>query len=173
MVLIFTGNGKGKTTAAIGLCIRALGWQKKVCMIQFLKSPDFKSGEIDLLKKIGVELYQTGIGFSWKKTPQQQIESIKCAWELCKKVLLCEKYDIIILDEIINIFCMRTISVANFLNEKDLIAVLQKVKNTTDVVLTGRNASQILIDYADLVTDMKEIKHYYKKGIKAKKGLEY
>ena len=62
---------------------------------------------------------------------------------------------------------------ANFLNEKDLIAVLQKVKNTTDVVLTGRNASQILIDYADLVTDMKEIKHYYKKGIKAKKGLEY
>ncbi len=68
---------------------------------------------------------------------------------------------------------MRTISVANFLNEKDLIAVLQKVKNTTDVVLTGRNASQILIDYADLVTDMKEIKHYYKKGIKAKKGLEY
>ncbi len=142
MILIFTGNGKGKTTAAIGLCIR-------------------------------VELYQTGIGFSWKKTPQQQIESIKCAWELCKKVLLCEKYDIIILDEIINIFCMRTISVANFLNEKDLIAVLQKVKNTTDVVLTGRNASQILIDYADLVTDMKEIKHYYKKGIKAKKGLEY
>ena len=68
---------------------------------------------------------------------------------------------------------MRTISVANFLNEKDLIAVLQKVKNTTDVILTGRNASQILIDYADLVTDMKEIKHYYKKGIKAKKGLEY
>ncbi len=68
---------------------------------------------------------------------------------------------------------MRTISVANFLNEKDFIAVLQKVKNTTDVVLTGRNASQILIDYADLVTDMKEIKHYYKKGIKAKKGLEY
>ena len=77
MVLIFTGNGKGKTTAAIGLCIRALGWQKKVCMIQFLKSPDFKSGEIDLLKKMGVELYQTGIGFSWKKTPQLQIESIK------------------------------------------------------------------------------------------------
>ena len=53
MILIFTGNGKGKTTAAIGLCIRALGWQKKVCMIQFLKSPDFKSGEIDLLKKMG------------------------------------------------------------------------------------------------------------------------
>ena len=108
MVLLYTGQGKGKTTAAIGLCIRALGWEKKVCMVQFLKSPDFESGEIKLLKKLNIELYQTGIGYSWTKTPQQQIECIQKAWRLCKEILLCGKYDMVILDEIVNVFCMRS-----------------------------------------------------------------
>ncbi|USF31412.1 cob(I)yrinic acid a,c-diamide adenosyltransferase [Clostridium sp. MD294] len=173
MVLLYTGKGKGKTTAAIGLCIRALGWGKKVCMIQFLKSPEFESGEIKLLKKLNVTLYQTGLGYSWTKTPQQQIDCIQKAWELCKKVLLCEKYDMIILDEIVNVFCMKTVCVSDFLTEENLIEVLQNTKKTMDIVLTGRNASTKLIEYADLVTEMKNIKHYYKKGIKAIKGLEY
>ncbi len=173
MVLLYTGQGKGKTTAAIGLCIRALGWEKKVCMIQFLKSPDFESGEIKLLKKLNIELYQTGIGYSWTKTPQQQIECIQKAWRLCKEILLCGKYDMVILDEIVNVFCMKTLCVSDFLTEQDLIAVLQNTKKTMDIVLTGRNASKKLIEYVDLVTEMKAIKHYYQKGIKAIKGLEY
>ncbi len=173
MVLLYTGHGKGKTTAAIGLCIRALGWEKKVCMIQFLKSPDFESGEIKLLKKLNIELYQTGIGYSWTKTPQQQIECIQKAWRLCKEILLCGKYDMVILDEIVNVFCMKTLCVSDFLTEQDLIAVLQNTKKTMDIVLTGRNASKKLIEYVDLVTEMKAVKHYYQKGIKAIKGLEY
>ncbi|MCI9355477.1 MAG: cob(I)yrinic acid a,c-diamide adenosyltransferase [Firmicutes bacterium] len=173
MVLLYTGQGKGKTTAAIGLCIRALGWEKKVCMIQFLKSPDFESGEIKLLKKLNIELYQTGIGYSWTKTPQQQIECIQKAWRLCKEILLCGKYDMVILDEIVNVFCMKTLCVSDFLTEQDLIAVLQNTKKTMDIVLTGRNASKKLIEYVDLVTEMKAVKHYYQKGIKAIKGLEY
>ncbi len=173
MVLLYTGQGKGKTTAAIGLCIRALGWEKKVCMIQFLKSPDTESGEIKLLKKLNLELYQTGIGYSWTKTPQQQKECIQKAWQLCKKILLCGKYDMVILDEIVNVFCMKTVCVSDFFTEDDLIAVLQNTKNTMDIVLTGRNASKKLIEYADLVTEMKCVKHYYQKGIKAVKGLEY
>lgn len=173
MVLLYTGQGKGKTTAAIGLCIRALGWEKKVCMIQFLKSPDTESGEIKLLKKLNLELYQTGIGYSWTKTPQQQKECIQKAWQLCKKILLCGKYDMVILDEIVNVFCMKTVCVSDFFTEDDLIAVLQNTKNTMDIILTGRNASKKLIEYADLVTEMKCVKHYYQKGIKAVKGLEY
>ncbi len=173
MILLYTGQGKGKTTAAIGLCIRALGWEKKVCMIQFLKSPDTESGEIKLLKKLNLELYQTGIGYSWTKTPQQQKECIQKAWQLCKKILLCGKYDMVILDEIVNVFCMKTVCVSDFFTEDDLIAVLQNTKNTMDIVLTGRNASKKLIEYADLVTEMKCVKHYYQKGIKAVKGLEY
>jgi len=142
-------------------------------MIQFLKSPDTESGEIKLLKKLNLELYQTGIGYSWTKTPQQQKECIQKAWQLCKKILLCGKYDMVILDEIVNVFCMKTVCVSDFFTEDDLIAVLQNTKNTMDIVLTGRNASKKLIEYADLVTEMKCVKHYYQKGIKAVKGLEY
>lgn len=173
MVLLYTGAGKGKTTAAIGLCIRALGWGKKVCIIQFLKSPEVACGEIHLLQKMDIDLYQTGIGFSWEKTAQQQRDCIKKAWELSKNILFSEKYDMIVLDEIINVFCMKSITVSDFLTEQDLITVLQKTKKDIDIVLTGRNAKKELIEYADLVTEMKEVKHYYQKGVKAIKGLEY
>lgn len=173
MVLLYTGKGKGKTTAAIGLCIRALGWGKKVCMIQFLKSPDVECGEINILKKIGIDLYQTGIGYSWTKTSEQQKECIKKAWELSKNILFSKKYDMVVLDEIVNVFCMKSVTVCDFLTEQHLMEVLENRRNTIDVVLTGRNASNQLIEYADLVTEMKEIKHYYQKGIKAIKGLEY
>ncbi|HIT88568.1 MAG TPA: cob(I)yrinic acid a,c-diamide adenosyltransferase [Candidatus Coprocola pullicola] len=173
MVLLHTGDGKGKTTAAMGLCLRAVGWGKNICMIQFLKSPDFLCGESKMLEKIGVELHQTGIGYSWTKTEQQQRESLKKAWELTKEKLFCSKYDMIVLDEIVNVFSMKTVSVNDFLTEEDLIMALEKRKKTIDVVLTGRNADKKLIEYADLVTEMKAVKHYYQNGVTAKKGLEY
>ena len=173
MVLLHTGDGKGKTTAAMGLCLRAVGWGKNICMIQFLKSPDFLCGESKMLEKIGVELHQTGIGYSWTKTEQQQRESLPKAWELTKEKLFCSKYDMIVLDEIVNVFSMKTVSVNDFLTEEDLIMALEKRKKTIDVVLTGRNADKKLIEYADLVTEMKAVKHYYQNGVTAKKGLEY
>ena len=173
MVLLHTGDGKGKTTAAMGLCLRAVGWGKNICMIQFLKSPDFLCGESKMLEKIGVELHQPGIGYSWTKTEQQQRESLKKAWELTKEKLFCSKYDMIVLDEIVNVFSMKTVSVNDFLTEEDLIMALEKRKKTIDVVLTGRNADKKLIEYADLVTEMKAVKHYYQNGVTAKKGLEY
>ena len=173
MVLLHTGDGKGKTTAAMGLCLRAVGWGKNICMIQFLKSPDFLCGESKMLEKIGVELHQTGIGYSWTKTEQQQRESLKKAWELTKEKLFCSKYDMIVLDEIVNVFSMKTVSVNDFLTEEDLIMALEKRKKTIDVVLTGRNAGKKHIEYADLVTEMKAVKHYYQNGVPAKKGLEY
>ena len=173
MVLLHTGDGKGKTTAAMGLCLRAVGWGKNICMIQFLKSPDFLCGESKMLEKIGVELHQTGIGYSWTKTEQQQRESFKKVWELKKEKLFGSKYDMIVLDEIVNVFSMKTVSVNDFLTEEDLIMALEKRKKTIDVVLTGRNAGKKLIEYADLVTEMKAVKHYYQNGVTAKKGLEY
>ena len=126
-----------------------------------------------MLEKIGVELHQTGIGYSWTKTEQQQRESLKKAWELTKEKLFCSKYDMIVLDEIVNVFSMKTVSVNDFLTEEDLIMALEKRKKTIDVVLTGRNAGKKLIEYADLVTEMKAVKHYYQNGVTAKKGLEY
>lgn len=173
MVLLYTGDGKGKTTAAIGLCIRALGWGKKVCIIQFLKSPAVECGEINMLKKMDIDLYQTGIGYSWTKTPQQQKECIKKAWELSKNILFSEEYDMVVLDEIVNVFCMKNVTICDVITEQDFIEVIESTKKTMDIVLTGRKASNRLIECADLVTEMKEIKHYYQKGIKAIKGLEY
>lgn len=185
MVQVYTGNGKGKTTAAIGQAIRAIGDGKKVLLIQFIKSSKWQSGEDIALKKFKghFKLLKGGLGFlksssvKGKNIPKdvkipdipfaKHQEAAKKTLDFAKKEILSKKWDLVILDEINVALYFKLIKLNEFLT------LIKKMPKTVDLILTGRNAPKKLIAVADLVTEMKEIKHYYKKGIKLRKGIEY
>jgi len=172
LVIVYTGNGKGKTTAALGLCIRAIGYDEKVCIIQFIKG-SWKYGELDGIKRLApnVELYQKGLGFVGiiddKLDKSEHIKAAQEAIAFAKEKILSGKYDIIILDEINVAVSLDLIRVEDIMNLIDCKPEL------LDLVLTGRNARPEVIERADLVTEMREIKHPYQKGIMAQKGIDF
>ncbi len=171
LIQVYTGDGKGKTTAAIGLACRAFGHNSKVCYIYFHKDPKRRGcGERRGLKKLGVDVF----GFA-KKHPHfykninpedirhECLEGIK----FIKKIYQEKKYDILILDEI-------NISLRDgFLKEKEILEVLEKKPENLELILTGRNATKRIIEKADLVSEIKKIKHPYDSGLKGRKGVEY
>ncbi len=167
-VQIYTGNGKGKTTASLGLIMRALGNDFKVLLIQFLKGRDY--GELHSLSKfesLKISRYGRGVFIKSKENlTDEDVFLARNGYEHLKNALLSDEYDLIVADEILGTLRYDLISI-------DEIKNLIKIKNEkVEFVLTGRNAPQELIDMADLVTEMKEIKHYFKKGIMARKGIE-
>lgn len=172
LVIVYTGNGKGKTTAALGLCVRASGYDEKVCIIQFIKG-SWKYGELDGIKKLApnVELYQKGLGFVGiiddKLDKSEHIKAAGEALRFAEDKILSGIYDIVILDEINVAIHLDLIKV------DDVLALIDKKPELLDLVITGRNAGQEIIDRADLVTEMKEIKHPYQKGIMAQKGIDF
>ena len=172
LVIVYTGGGKGKTTAALGMALRAVGYGHKVCMIQFIKG-SWHYGEIDSSKRLTpeFEIIAAGKGFVGildDTSPKEDHEKYaKDAIKLCKEKILSEKYDLVILDEInyaVNLGLIDTNSVI------ELIKIKPK---RLDLVLTGNHAKEEVVKLADLVTEMKEIKHPYKSGIKAKKGIDF
>jgi cob(I)alamin adenosyltransferase len=168
VVHIYIGNGKGKTTAALGLGLRMVGSGKKVLLIQFLK--DGQSSEIKAIKKLlNFEVKAFGQkGFvSKSKLTKKDFDLAQQGFNFAQKAIESKKYDLIILDEI---------NVANYfglIKIGDLISLIKKTPSKTELILTGRNASKKIIQLADLVTEMKEVKHYFKRGIKARRGIEY
>lgn len=167
MIQVYTGNGKGKTTAALGLALRACGAGLKVYIGQFLKNGCYS--EIKALKKIkNINAQQFGLGcFIKKPTDKKNLLLAKNGLVKIKEIITKKIYDIVILDEI---------NVALELKLLELSDVINLIKNTprkTELVLTGRNAHPAIIKIADLVSEIKDIKHYYKKGVKARKGIEY
>ena len=167
LVQIYTGDGKGKTTAALGLALRSLGHQKKVCIIQFMKKGSY--GEFKAIKKIPkVVIRQFGTKKLVRKGKISKIDINQAQWALksAQRALLGQ-YDLVILDEVIVAVHFGLIS------EPTLIQVIKDRSKKTELILTGRKASAKLKDTADLVTEMKELKHYYKKGVKARLGIEY
>jgi cob(I)alamin adenosyltransferase len=173
LVLVYTGDGKGKTTAALGLAARATGRGKKVLMVQFIKSPERVYGEQLALEKIGIEIYQKGSGFTWTKTPSEHRVALKNAWAFVKEKVSDGSYDILILDEINNALAIKDFPIDDVLPLQDVIEFIEKYRETMHIVLTGRDAKNEIIDLADLVTEMKAIKHYYDEGITAVKGIEF
>lgn len=173
MLYIFTGNGKGKTTAALGQAMRAVGEGKKVLMIQFIKGP-WKSGEDFLAKGLEpnfrlVKMGKGFVGIMGDTLPREEHEKAAAeALEYAKKEVESGKWDIIILDEVNNAVSLNLISKENVLEFIDFLK--DKIEH---IILTGRDAPQELIDRADLVTEMRDIKHPYDKGVKGKRGLEY
>lgn len=173
LVLVYTGDGKGKTTAALGLAVRATGRGKKVLMIQFIKSPERSYGEQLALEKIGIEIYQKGSGFTWTKTPEEHREALKNAWAFVNEKVSSESYDVLILDEINNALAIDTFPIDDVLPLKEVLDFIEKYRGKMHIVLTGRAAKNEIIEAADLVTEMKPIKHYYDEGIPAVKGIEF
>ncbi|MFA5015728.1 MAG: cob(I)yrinic acid a,c-diamide adenosyltransferase [Actinomycetota bacterium] len=172
-VLINTGEGKGKTTAALGLALRAAGHNQKVLIIQFIKGR-FDTGEFRIIKKLEplIEIERLGKGFikfkDGKPAPTRaQVVNASESFEYACKKVESDKYDMIILDEIINLIGYGLLRV------EDTIDLIKNKPKKLCVVLTGRNAPRELVDIADTVTEMREIKHAFTRGVKAKKGIEY
>ena len=164
---VYTGNGKGKTTAAFGLAMRASGRGKKVCIIQFMK-PDKGYGEQVSARRLGIEVYPFGSDrFVNKKNPaREDVERAKSALKFAEQKLQ-DDYDMIILDEINVAIDFNLISV------DDVLSLMKSLPERTELIMTGRYARKEIIDRADLVTEMREVKHYYTKGVIAREGIEY
>jgi cob(I)alamin adenosyltransferase len=172
LLIVYTGPGKGKTTAALGMTIRAIGYNWKVCIIQFIKG-SWKYGEMDGIKRLApdVELNIMGKGFVGIVDDDKPIEihqeAAREALDLAVEKMLSGKYNLVILDELNVAVKLGLVSIDML---KELIA---KKPEKLSLVITGRDASEWLIEQADLVTEMKEIKHPYQKGILAQKGIDY
>lgn len=169
LIQVYTGNGKGKTTAALGLALRAVGHGLKVLMIQFMKG-DINYGEIEASKRLYPDLVikQTGRDtFVSKTNPDPiDIELARKGFFLAREEILSKKYDVVILDEI-------NVAVDyDLIPLSDLINLIDSKPDSVEIILTGRNAKPEVIERADLVTDMIEVKHYYHRGISARKGIE-
>ena len=172
LVIVYTGNGKGKTTAALGLAIRAVGYDHKVCMLQFIKG-SWHYGEMDSSKKLepNFELIAVGKGFVGildDNSPREEHEKYAAeAVRICREKIFSEKYDVIILDEVNYAITLGLIDV------QEIIKIIKEKPSDLDLVLTGRDVKEEIVELADLVTEMKEIKHPFKSGIKAKKGIDF
>lgn len=169
LIMINTGAGKGKTTAALGTAFRALGYGWKILVIQFIKG-NWHYGELDSAKKFG-DLFQIlpmGEGFTWDtKNPERDRQKAQEAWAFGVKEAMTGNYQMVIFDEI------NYVIRYNYLEVAEVLDFLKTKPPALHVFLTGRDAHEQLIEVADLVTEMREIKHPFKKGIKAQKGIEF
>ena len=171
LLIVFTGNGKGKTTASLGMALRTIGHGYKVAIIQFIKG-GWTTGEEKALKNFtsNISWHSLGEGFTWETQDRIRDEKlVQEAWELAKEYIKNESYKLIILDEI-NIAIKL-----GYLASEEIITFLKNIVNRKNhIVLTGRGASDSIINYADLVTEMKLIRHPFKEqGIKAQKCVEF
>jgi cob(I)alamin adenosyltransferase len=166
MIHVYTGSGKGKTTAAFGLAVRAVGAEKNVYIAQFVKG--MKYSELNSLSKIEkIEIKQYGLNYFINgKAEEADIEAARKGLAEVAEILKSGEYELVILDEANIAVYYQLFSAA------ELIEVIEKRNPEVEVVITGRYAEDEIIEYADLVTEMKEIKHYYKKGVKARVGIE-
>jgi cob(I)alamin adenosyltransferase len=168
LVIVNTGNGKGKTTAALGLLLRAWGQNLRVVMLQFLKAQTGNWGEMKAARKLGVEIIALGDGFTWmsKDIELDRALAQQC-WRRCRELIESGAYDIVIMDEMT--YCFKF----GWLNLAEVLEVLASRPPHLHIVITGRDAPEELVQFADLVTEMREIKHPYKSGVKAQKGIEF
>ena len=171
LLIVFTGNGKGKTTAALGMALRTLGHGYKVAIIQFIKG-GWTTGEEKALKNLSsnISWHSLGEGFTWETQDRMRDEKlVREAWKLAQKYIKNESYKLIILDEV------NIATKLGYLDSEEIITFLKSLNNRKNhIVLTGRGASDSIINYADLVTEMKLIRHPFKEqGIKAQKCIEF
>lgn len=170
LVIVNTGNGKGKTTAALGILLRAWGRDMRVGGIQFLKHENANYGELRALKRMGIELTPMGDGFTWtsRDLDETQAKAVH-GWETAKVRIASGAYDIFLLDEFTYVLNYGWVDPAEVIDW-----LRQHKPPMLHLIITGRNAPQALIDFADLVTEMREVKHPFRdQGIRAQKGVEY
>lgn len=170
LLINITGNGKGKTTSALGTSLRALGWGWKVSILQFVKSSR-RTGEKQFAdnSELPLEIIPLGAGFSWRKGADENKDK-KCAesaWELAKEYINKAEVDLLVLDEL-NIALKK-----GWLNASEILTGLKQKPSWMHIIITGRGALPELIDASDLVSEIQEIKHPFNQGIKAQKGIEW
>ena len=168
LVIVNTGKGKGKTTAAMGVVVRAWGRGMNVTMFQYIKHSTANFGEQRAAQKMGIEVRSMGDGFTWRsKDLDQSADLARAQWEDSKEAILSGKYDVMVLDEFTYPMHYGWIETA------EVIEVLKARPEMLHVIITGRNAPEELMEYADLVTEMNVVKHPYQQGIKAQPGIEF
>lgn len=168
LILVHTGNGKGKSSSAFGVIIRALGWKKTVGVVQFIKGT-WITGERQFFDKLGqVTWHSMGEGFTWDtQDKDRDIAAAEAAFAKARDMMESGDFDLVVLDEI-NI-ALRY----DYLDIQVVIDALKARSDRTSVILTGRDAKPELCEYADLVTEMSEVKHPYAAGIKAQRGIDF
>ena len=168
LLLINTGDGKGKSTAAFGTVMRAIARGWKVAVIQFLKSGEWSVGEEKIARDIGVVWWAMGDGFTWDSEDMEESEAIaKAGWEKAAETIRSGEYDLVVLDE-------ATYPINwGWIDIDAAVDVLGGRPGKVNVILTGRDAPQRLIDIADTVTEMRKVKHAYDSGIMARRGIDY
>jgi cob(I)alamin adenosyltransferase len=169
LLIVFTGNGKGKTTAALGMALRAAGHGQKVLILQFLKGA-WSYGELEALKRFAeITIEPLGSGFTWKKeTLEEDARLARSGWERAAAAMKGSSYDMVILDE------LNYVLSYGLLPLESVLEAITKRPAKLHIVITGRNAPEELVAAADLVTEMRQVKHpYHEQGIKAQAGIEF
>lgn len=170
LIQVYTGNGKGKTTAALGLALRAVGHGLKVLMIQFMKG-DLVYGEVETARRLSPSLTLRRVGretfISKSKIDPLDVEKAREGFLLAKKAIEDKEYDVVILDE------MNMAVDFGLIPLSDLLQLIDSKPETVELILTGRNARPEILERADLVTEMVERKHYYREGVPAREGIEW
>ncbi len=168
LLLVNTGNGKGKSTAAFGTAVRALARGWSVAVVQFIKSGDWRTGEEQILTQLGADWWALGDGFSWDSEDLDESEArAHAAWEHTKQLLARGEHHVVLLDEITYPINWGWIPL------DEVVEVLRSRAATTTVICTGREAPDALIDIADTVTEMREVKHAFQRGVRARRGIDY
>lgn len=168
LVLLNTGDGKGKSTAAFGVMLRALARDWRVAVIQFIKSDKWKVGEEKLALRLGVDWLKGGDGFTWEsKDLDQSAGRAVAAWQLAAATIAAGEHKLVVLDEITYAINYGWIDI------EDVVAAIRERPTHVSIVATGRRAPQGLIDVADTVTEMVKVRHAYDHGIRARRGIDY
>lgn len=168
LLIVYTGDGKGKTTAALGLALRAIGRERRVAVVQFIKG-NWRTGEKLFAEKTSaLEFHTMGLGFTWESDDlRQDARAAVGAWAKARELILAGRHDVVILDEITYAFHYK------FLRLPEVLSVLKRRPARVSVVLTGRDAPKALIRAADLATEMRMVKHPFQKGFSAKEGIDF
>lgn len=168
LVLVNTGDGKGKTTAALGTLLRARARDWKVCVVQFMKSGEWKVGEEEMARELGVDWWTIGDGFTWDSDDLDHSEAVAVeAWRHARSVITSGEYQVVLLDEVT--YPMNY----GWIDTDEVVAVLRDRPEQTNVILTGRDAPGAIIDVADTVTEMRKVKHPFDRGIQARRGIDF
>jgi cob(I)alamin adenosyltransferase len=169
LILVHTGDGKGKSSSAFGVVLRAVARDWRVCVVQFLKSGKWHVGEEKVAtERLGVDWYAIGEGFTWESDDLTEDQAVAAtAWRHARSIIEAGEHRLVVLDEIT--YPMNW----DWISTSEVLEVLKHRPEQVNVVLTGRDAPQALIDIADTVTEMRKIKHAYDSGVLAKKGIDY
>jgi cob(I)alamin adenosyltransferase len=168
LVLVNTGNGKGKSSSAFGMMLRALAVEWNVAVVQFIKSGDWKVGEEKMGRQLGVDWQSFGDGFTWDS---DNLENDRAhadeGWQAAKQLIQAGEHRLVILDE------LTYLCTWGWVDQADVIETIVRRPERVNIIVTGRDAPAGLIEIADTVTEMTEIKHAYQQGIRAKRGIDY